>query len=48
MTNLDFDGRMKRNQKQLHDLSKRSDGVNELEKKIYMLSKQLDVGAIMK
>lgn len=32
----------------MHDLSKKSDGINEIEKKVYMLSKELDVSVIMK
>lgn len=48
MTNLDFEGRMKRAEKDIHDISKRSDGVNDLEKKIFMLSKELDISTIMK
>lgn len=39
---------MKRTEKDLHEVSKKGDGINELEKKMYMLSKDLDVGGIMK
>ena len=39
---------MKRAEKEIHDLSKRSDGVNDLEKKIFMLAKEMDMGMIMK
>ena len=48
MTNMDFDGRVKRAEKEIHDVSRRSDGVNDLEKKIYMLSKDMDIGMIMR
>ena len=48
MSNLDFQGRVKRTEKDIYELKKKNDALNELQKKIYALSKELDVGAIMK
>lgn len=48
MSNMDFEGRVKRSEREIHDLKKKNDSVSELEKKIYLLSKDLDVGAITK
>lgn len=48
MANLDFEGRLKRNEKEMLELRKKNDTFNELEKKIYALSKEIDIGAIMK
>lgn len=48
MGKMDFEGRVKKVERDLYETSKRADGFHELEKKIYTLSKDLDVGAIMK
>lgn len=39
MSNMDFEGRVKRTQKDVYELKKKNDIFIELEKKIYMLSK---------
>ena len=48
LSNMDFEGRVKKVERDLYDTSKRADTFHELQKKIYNLSKELDVGAIMK
>ena len=46
MNNLDFEGRMKRSEKELQDMKRKHDTFTELEKKIYALTKECDMGAI--
>lgn len=48
MSNMDFEGRMKRSEKDIYELKKKNDAVTELEKKIYAISKECDMGAINK
>lgn len=48
MSNMDFEGRVKRSERDIVELKKRNDTFTELEKKIYMLSKEMDMGAVMK
>lgn len=48
MSNMDFEGRVKRSEKDIQELKKKNDTFTELEKKIYMLSKEMDMGAITK
>jgi histidyl-tRNA synthetase len=48
MSNLDFDGRMKRSERELLEMRKKHDTFTELEKKIYALSKEIDMSAITK
>ena len=48
MSNMDFDGRVKRAEKEIYQMKKRNDTFSEIQKKIYMLSKEIDVPAIMK
>lgn len=45
---MDFEGRVKRSEREIYELKKRNDALPELEKKIYLLSKEMDMGAIMK
>lgn len=45
---MDFEGRMKRNEKDILELKKKNDAFIELEKKLYVISKEIDVGAINK
>lgn len=45
---MDFEGRVKRSQREIYELKKKNDTVSQLEKKIYLLSKDLDMGAITK
>lgn len=45
---MDFEGRVKRSERDIVELKKRNDTFTELEKKIYMLSKEMDMGAVMK
>ena len=45
---MDFEGRVKKVEKDLYETSRRADNFHELEKKIYNLSKDLDVTSIMK
>lgn len=45
---MDYEGRVKKVERDLYDTSKRADNFYELEKKIYNLSKDLDVSSIMK
>lgn len=48
MSNMDFEGRVKKLERDLHETSRRADSFYDLEKKIYNLSKDLDLGFIMK
>ncbi len=48
MSNMDFEGRVKRSEREIYELKKKNDTLSELEKKIYLLSKDLDMGAITK
>ena len=48
MSNLDFDGRVKKLERDTHELNKKSDSVHDLEKKIYLLTKDMDINVIMK
>lgn len=45
---MDFQGRVKRSERDIQEMKKKNDTFAELEKKIYALSKEIDVGAIMK
>ena len=48
MNNMDFEGRVKRAEKELQDMKRKNDTFTELEKKIYALPKEIDMGAINK
>lgn len=48
MSNMDFESRVKRSEKEIQDLKRKNDGLAEIEKKIYLLSKEVDMGAITK
>ena len=48
MNNMDFEGRIKRSERDIQEMKKKHDTFTELEKKIYALSKEIDVGAITK
>lgn len=48
MGNMDFEGRVKKIEKDVYETSRRTDSFHDLQKKIYNLSKDIDVGAIMK
>ena len=48
MSNLDFDGRVKKMQRDMHEMKKQSDGIHDLQKKFYLLTKEMDVTVIMK
>ena len=48
MNNMDFEGRIKRSEKELQEMKRKHDTFIELEKKIYALSKEIDMGAITK
>ena len=48
MNNMDFEGRVKRAEKELQDMKRKNDTFTELEKKIYALTKEIDMGAINK
>lgn len=48
MGSMDFDGRMRRVEKENQELKRRNDGFNDLEKRVSSLSKEMDMGAVMK
>lgn len=48
LSNMDFEGRVKKVERDLYETSKRADAFHDLEKKIHNLSKDLDVSALMK